>query len=31
MVEKELKRRGTKQGSKYKLGLTAEELVPLNK
>ncbi len=29
-IEKELKRRGTKQGSKYKLGLTAEELVPLN-
>lgn len=30
-VEKELKTRGTTQGAKYKLGLTAEELVPLNK
>jgi len=30
-VEKELKMRGTKQGSKFKLGLGVEELVPLNK
>ena len=30
-VEKELKRRGTKQGSKLKLTITAEELTPLEK
>ncbi len=28
-VEKELKARGTKQGSRYKLSLTADELIPL--
>jgi len=28
-VEKELKKRGTRQGSKYRLGLTADELKPL--
>jgi hypothetical protein len=30
-VEKELKKRGTKQGSKFKLGLSVDELQPLKK